>query len=342
MTENVRIPAVLADYGCGRTMVCCRSPWRANLLEGEAEELEDLLSLSHPVLAARWRQAVVRHGGVDVVRQPGGRCALLAESSRACELHADAGLAALPSACRNFPRSVTATPVGWEVAMHLSCPTAAGMVASAPQPFRWVEIPQEDWHYPPMHTVGARLAASRAADLGFADLEALRAGWWRRLADDGDLAATLLALHDAPLEPHARSASTLGCFTAVPDMAALRAMTTVLTTLPGATPDEGRTRAWWTALGQPWSPAELAEALNAVRPVAACLAGLDVQQAGVHATGTVAGHLHEVGQRVVRMAQVAAVLRERPATTADLAVRDALVAVARLAGLAVAGQIQTF
>lgn len=273
---TVRLPAVLADYACGRTMVCCRAPLRADLLPDEDRRVAAELAIRAPHLAARWPGALVDRGELKLMRQPGGQCVLLDAPERACSLHRDAGLDAMPHACRNYPRLVAQTPAGLEAALQLSCPTAAGMVTAVPQPFAWVERDAGNWLYPPMFHVTDRVQASRAADMGFLDL---------------------------------------------------------LASLPGFTTDAARTRHWWARLTAPWPSEDLVPALDAMTATAVCLAGLDVQLAGVQGGTTVAAHLHGVAGRVLQVARLSAMLRERPATTEALALQDAVVAVAHLPAL---------
>jgi hypothetical protein len=57
-----------------------------------------------------------------------GACVFFDPGSRLCAVHRDAGEAAMPSACRQFPRVTTLTPLGVSVSLSHYCPTAAGML----------------------------------------------------------------------------------------------------------------------------------------------------------------------------------------------------------------------
>jgi Fe-S-cluster containining protein len=56
-----------------------------------------------------------------------GRCIFL-DADRHCGIHRHLGPDALPSACRDFPRVVTLTPLGVSITLSHYCPTAASML----------------------------------------------------------------------------------------------------------------------------------------------------------------------------------------------------------------------
>jgi hypothetical protein len=58
---------------------------------------------------------------------PSGRCVFL-DRDRRCAVHRQLGAEALPSACRDFPRVVTVTPLGVSVTLSHHCPTAAELL----------------------------------------------------------------------------------------------------------------------------------------------------------------------------------------------------------------------
>ena len=49
-------------------------------------------------------------------------------ADRRCAVHRQLGRETLPSACRDFPRVVTLTPLGVSITLSHYCPTAAGML----------------------------------------------------------------------------------------------------------------------------------------------------------------------------------------------------------------------
>jgi hypothetical protein len=70
------------------------------------------------------------HGArVVLAADSSGRCAFL-EADRRCAVHRQLGLEALASACRDFPRVVTLTPLGVSVTLSHYCPTAAALLFS--------------------------------------------------------------------------------------------------------------------------------------------------------------------------------------------------------------------
>jgi hypothetical protein len=50
------------------------------------------------------------------------------DADRRCSVHRQLGLEALPSACRDFPRVVTLTPLGVSITLSHYCPTASAML----------------------------------------------------------------------------------------------------------------------------------------------------------------------------------------------------------------------
>ena len=83
------------------------------------------------------------HGArVVLARDAAGRCVFLeAEGDpRRCSVHRRLGEGALPSACRQFPRVTTLTPLGVSVTLSHYCPTAASLLF-APVGLQVVEDP---------------------------------------------------------------------------------------------------------------------------------------------------------------------------------------------------------
>ena len=76
-----------------------------------------------------------------LLHDAGGACVFFDPGSRLCAVHRDAGEEALPSACRQFPRVTTLTPLGVSVTLSHYCPTAAGMLFRDDVPLAVVEAP---------------------------------------------------------------------------------------------------------------------------------------------------------------------------------------------------------
>jgi hypothetical protein len=68
-----------------------------------------------------------------VGRTATGACAFHDGRARRCAIQRDAGIALLPSACRNFPRVALRDPRGLFVALSHYCPTAARLLLDAHQ-----------------------------------------------------------------------------------------------------------------------------------------------------------------------------------------------------------------
>jgi Fe-S-cluster containining protein len=131
---RVRVLSIHADYGCRHTGACCSSGWDIPV-EPEVENglREALRTGSLRVLdgGEPFRQvAHLPHGARVVLRtRPDGRCVFLdSENGRLCAVHRDLGPGALASACRDFPRVATLSPLGVGITLSHYCPTAAGLL----------------------------------------------------------------------------------------------------------------------------------------------------------------------------------------------------------------------
>lgn len=156
---RVRALSIHAGYRCGNSGACCSSGWDIPVEPAVEDGLRAALRagrLRLPVVGAAGSPAeepsVFRpvgglpHGArVVLARDSAERCVFLegdakdrpavggaAPSSR-CAVHAQLGEEALASACRQFPRVVTLTPLGAAVTLSHDCPTAAGMLFRHPE-----------------------------------------------------------------------------------------------------------------------------------------------------------------------------------------------------------------
>jgi Fe-S-cluster containining protein len=144
--RRVRVLSFHAGYRCRSTGACCSSGWDIPVEPQAEAHLRDALAsgaLRVPDPAAtsiRPRPDAPRgadcfravpglpHGArVVLAASPSGRCAFLDGDSR-CAVHGQLGPEALPSACRDFPRVVTLTPLGVSISLSHYCPTAAEML----------------------------------------------------------------------------------------------------------------------------------------------------------------------------------------------------------------------
>jgi Fe-S-cluster containining protein len=152
---RVRALSIHADYRCRHSGACCSSGW-AIPVEPETEERLRTALLKGPLRLPVRRDLVppgsvpaepesclqcvasLPHGARVVLRTDDtGRCVFFDPSfapSGRCSVHRVLGEDALPSACRQFPRVVTLTPLGVSVTLSHYCPTAAGSLFRAVAP----------------------------------------------------------------------------------------------------------------------------------------------------------------------------------------------------------------
>jgi Fe-S-cluster containining protein len=138
---RVRVLALHANYCCGRTGACCSSGWDVPVEPDVEDDLRAALVAGRlkpphegaPEACFR-SMASLPHGARVVLRTDGGgRCCFLESGPQnACAVHRQLGEAALPSACREFPRVVLLTPGRVSVTLSHYCPTAAALLFRAP------------------------------------------------------------------------------------------------------------------------------------------------------------------------------------------------------------------
>jgi hypothetical protein len=109
-----------AEYACRRTGACCTAGWTI------------------PIEPAPLR---VRFGADALVPDPDGACRYLDRASRLCAVHRDEGEAALPVACRQFPRITLRDDRGLFVQLSHFCVTAARTLVCGERPLAIVEAP---------------------------------------------------------------------------------------------------------------------------------------------------------------------------------------------------------
>ena len=149
--RRVRALSIHAGYRCRHAAACCSSGWdipvepdvdlhiRNALSSGTLRVPEAVIPSPLPGTQARRPTPCFRpvaglpHGArVVLAADSAGRCVFL-EADRRCAVHRQLGLDALPSACRDFPRVVTLTPLGVSVTLSHDCPTAAAMLFAVPR-----------------------------------------------------------------------------------------------------------------------------------------------------------------------------------------------------------------
>ncbi len=137
----VRVLSFHAGYLCRSSGACCSSDWEIPVEPDTEESLLQSLRQGTLVAPAALRggeclqaRAGLPHGARAVLsRAAGGRCVFLEPGPRGlCAVHRQLGEAALPSACRHFPRVVTLTPLGVSITLSHYGPTAVGLLFDHP------------------------------------------------------------------------------------------------------------------------------------------------------------------------------------------------------------------
>ena len=148
---RVRALSIHADYGCRRSGACCRSGWDIPV-EPEIEAGLDAAVASGALPPEPpWSRplAGLPHGARVVLRvSREGECVF--HEARSCAVHARLGAQALPSACRQFPRVATLTPLGVSLTLSHYCPTAAELLFREDRPLAIVDGPEAfppSWPY---------------------------------------------------------------------------------------------------------------------------------------------------------------------------------------------------
>jgi len=131
--RDVRVLSFHAEYRCQNSGACCTANWPIPV---EADRLARLQA----ELAAGVLRPAVPGVPVPLTIVPGAPAetpALLAvrhghcvfhDEAGSCEIHRTLGHAALPLACRQFPRVCVSDPRGVSVTLSHYCPTAAGLL----------------------------------------------------------------------------------------------------------------------------------------------------------------------------------------------------------------------
>jgi hypothetical protein len=149
---RVRALSIHADYGCRSTGVCCSSGWKIPIEPGAEERIGAgldsrrlrVLRRARSGPASGWCRPVegLPHGArAALLQEAGGVCVFLDPGDRLCAVHRDVGEDALPSACRQFPRVATLTPLGVSVTLSHYCPTAAATLFRSDVPLAVAETP---------------------------------------------------------------------------------------------------------------------------------------------------------------------------------------------------------
>src|SRR5688572_25581781 len=119
-----------AGYGCRHVGACCSANW---MIPAEPHVLR--IVRSSGILGGGSASLFVLEPGADdpvVARRDDGTCVFFERNGdRLCTIHRIAGAAALPSACRHFPREVLRDRRGTFISLSHFCPTAARLLLDA-------------------------------------------------------------------------------------------------------------------------------------------------------------------------------------------------------------------
>ena len=144
----MRALSIHADYRCGHSGVCCSSGWPIPV-EPEIEDAlrQALVERRLRASAGRAPASLLPPTAGSAARRAGGprgrraRPLRVPRARHALRVHRQLGEQALASACRQFPRVVTLTPLGVSVTLSHYCPTAAELLFSAQGELQIVEQP---------------------------------------------------------------------------------------------------------------------------------------------------------------------------------------------------------
>jgi hypothetical protein len=123
-----------ADYACRHAGACCTAGWHIPVEPGVERAVReagiDVLVRERTGLTG---SLFDREGGVTVIRHGSAQECVFFEHGRGgrphlCAIHRDAGHAALPVACQQFPRVALTDARGTHVTLSHFCPTAARML----------------------------------------------------------------------------------------------------------------------------------------------------------------------------------------------------------------------
>jgi hypothetical protein len=133
--------SVHAGYRCRRTGVCCSSGWPIPVEQGRLKGLEEALGDARlglertgwpdaAVPALLPREAPLPEGtAARLGHDAAGRCLFLeTRGGGDCAVHRQLGPAALPAACRQFPRLCVIEEARAAVSLSHYCPTAAALL----------------------------------------------------------------------------------------------------------------------------------------------------------------------------------------------------------------------
>lgn len=131
--DRVRALSFHADYACGNSGACCSAGWpipvELHVLPALTRALSDKVvapvGSDPPLTFPAERPATM---GAELGRDSRGRCVFFDPSQPrgSCRVQRHAGVSAMPTACRQFPRIARHDARGTDVSLSHWCPTALG------------------------------------------------------------------------------------------------------------------------------------------------------------------------------------------------------------------------
>lgn len=121
-----------ARYQCRHAGACCQN-WSVPVEPSVVEIVNARQLRRRGVSGALFVASPAPHETRDrIARDDRGDCVFFdRDAGRLCVIHRDAGVAALPSACRHFPRKVLTDARGTLISLSHFCPTAAALLLTS-------------------------------------------------------------------------------------------------------------------------------------------------------------------------------------------------------------------
>jgi Fe-S-cluster containining protein len=141
---TTRVLSLHAAYGCRERGACCTAGWPIPIEAGALARAERAIAAGSIDVPAPARPAFLRPTGAPaetpaLLGTHHDRCVFYTRTgTNRCSLHRALGHAALPLACRQFPRVSVTDPRGVSITLSHYCPTAADLLETA-APLRILE-----------------------------------------------------------------------------------------------------------------------------------------------------------------------------------------------------------
>ncbi|HEO65653.1 MAG TPA: hypothetical protein ENI73_07265, partial [Spirochaetes bacterium] len=131
--EDIYVPSTMLAYQCSQSGECCGG-WEIGLDKKSHDRLSYVLSRNNQkrlfkdtVKKVDPGDEKAKHGYYSIIQFVEGKCGML-EPNGLCGLHKNHGIEILPDICKAFPRLIYKTPLGKELSITFSCPSAAKLL----------------------------------------------------------------------------------------------------------------------------------------------------------------------------------------------------------------------